>query len=90
MYKAFACDAVVIDDGDEGLLRYCVSEVSEVGRNVAFDDGEIARVVIENFRVIGERGFHVGDVVLVAMCLTTWASMSPSSLSVVFLVMLLR
>ena len=28
------------------------------------DDGEIARVVIENLRVIGERGFHVGDVVL--------------------------
>jgi hypothetical protein len=31
MDKAFACDAVVIDDGDERLLRYCVSEVSELG-----------------------------------------------------------
>ena len=29
MCKAFACDTVVIDDGDERLLRYCVSEVSE-------------------------------------------------------------
>jgi hypothetical protein len=37
MYKAFACDPVVIDDGDEGLLRYCVSEVSEVGAREALE-----------------------------------------------------
>jgi hypothetical protein len=30
MCKAFACDTIVIDDGDERLLRYCVSEVSEL------------------------------------------------------------
>jgi hypothetical protein len=36
----------------------------EVGRNIALDDSEIVRVVIENLLVIGERGFHVGDVVL--------------------------
>jgi hypothetical protein len=30
---------------------------------VFLDEGEIARVVIENLRVVGERGFHVGDVV---------------------------
>ncbi len=30
MCKAFACDTVVIDEGDERLLRYCVSEVSEL------------------------------------------------------------
>jgi hypothetical protein len=37
MYKAFACDAVVIDDGDERLLRYCVSEVSEVDAREALE-----------------------------------------------------
>jgi hypothetical protein len=36
----------------------------EIGCEVFLDDGEIARMVIENLRVIGERGFHVGDVVL--------------------------
>jgi hypothetical protein len=36
----------------------------EIGCEVFLDDGEIARVVIEHLRVIGERGFHVGDVVL--------------------------
>jgi hypothetical protein len=35
----------------------------EIGREVFLDDSEIARVVIKNLRVIGERGFHVRDVV---------------------------
>ena len=35
----------------------------EIGREVFLDDSEIAHVVIENLRVIGESGFHVGDVV---------------------------
>jgi hypothetical protein len=37
MYKAFACDAVVIEDGDERLLRYCVSEVSELSAREALE-----------------------------------------------------
>jgi hypothetical protein len=36
-YKAYACDAVVIEDGDERLLRYCVSEVSEVDAREALE-----------------------------------------------------
>jgi hypothetical protein len=37
MYKAFACDAVVIEDGDKRLLHYCVSEVGEFGAREALE-----------------------------------------------------
>jgi hypothetical protein len=33
----------------------------EIGSHVILDDGESARVVIENLRVIGERGFDLGN-----------------------------
>jgi hypothetical protein len=45
-------------DADFELLAFV-----EIGRHVILDDGEIARVVIENLRVIGERGFHVGNII---------------------------
>jgi hypothetical protein len=49
---------------DCGDADFKLEAFVEIGREVFLDDGEIARVVIENLCVIGERGFHVGDVVL--------------------------
>ena len=48
---------------DRGDADFKLEAFVEIGREVFLDDSEIARVVIENLRVIGERGFHVGDVV---------------------------
>src|SRR5271155_5611028 len=44
---------VLFDSGD---ADFKLEAFVEIGREVFLDDGEIARVVIENLRVIGERG----------------------------------
>jgi hypothetical protein len=48
---------------DRGDADFKLEAFVEIGREVFLDDSEIARVVTENLRVIGERGFHVRDVV---------------------------
>jgi hypothetical protein len=48
---------------DRGDADFELEAFVEIGREVILDDSEIARLVVETLRVIGERGFHVGDVV---------------------------
>jgi hypothetical protein len=57
---------VLLDRGDSDFE---LEAFVEIVRHVVFDDGEIARVVIQNLRVlverlgvVGKRGLHVGDV----------------------------
>ena len=55
-------EAKVLFDGCDADIE--LEAFVELGREAFLDDGEIARVIIENLRVVGERGFHGGDVVL--------------------------
>jgi hypothetical protein len=51
---------VLFDCGDADCE---LEALVEIGSHVILDDGEVGRVVIKNLRVIGERRFHVRDVV---------------------------